>query len=59
MFFVIDGSSFFGCLDVVGNVLSFNGLFKCFDEFYGKIILFYNVFYVFFFWEFFSYFMWG
>lgn len=59
MSFVIDGSSLSGCLDVAGNVPSFNGLSKCSDEFYGKIILFHNAFHVPLPWEPLSYLMWG
>lgn len=44
MFFVTDGSRFAGCLDVVGNMPTFNGLSNCPDAFYEKIgnILIYN-----------------
>lgn len=44
MSFVTDGSILSGCLDVAGNMPSFNGLSNCSDGFYEKIknILFHN-----------------
>lgn len=46
MSFVTDGSRLSGCLDVAGNMPTFNGLSNRSDAFYEKIknILFHNAF---------------
>lgn len=48
MSFVTDGSRLAECVDVAGNMPTFNGLSNCSDEFYEKIknIFFHNAFHI-------------